>query len=315
MASDMKILFVFNFETGDASCSWWQEIAVVYGSNEDIKTIEDGFCSYFESTACEDKNYDEIVEDVLNSLPKDIKTIDSSAFSNSMENLTIYGEAQSAAAHYASENLLDFVVLGKNEFKNVASAATATEKMTIGDSVESDRWKISFNAAYSLRGSFNYTTSGKQKEKTLQNGNELIVLCYSVKNISGSDQEFNFLDVSAKVNGYTHKISSYGSIGYSQLAQYDRLLVGKVKSGEILYGYIAIETTAGWKDASVQFLNDTSLESYSFDIKADSKDITYIGSANDPAENAQASETVPAEIQTTEPITETETEATSLKQS
>lgn len=51
MASDMKILFVFNFETGDASCSWWQEIAVVYGSNEDIKTIEDGFCSYFESTA------------------------------------------------------------------------------------------------------------------------------------------------------------------------------------------------------------------------------------------------------------------------
>lgn len=45
MASDMKILFVFNFETGDASCSWWQEIAVVYGSNEDIKTIEDGFCT------------------------------------------------------------------------------------------------------------------------------------------------------------------------------------------------------------------------------------------------------------------------------
>lgn len=248
-------------------------------------------------------------------IPKDIKTIDSSAFSNSMENLTIYGEAQSAAAHYASENLLDFVVLGKNEFKNVASAATATEKMTLGDSVESDRWKISFNAAYSLRGSFNYTTSGKQKEKTLQNGNELIVLCYSVKNISGSDQEFNFLDVSAKVNGYTHKISSYGSIGYSQLAQYDGLLVGKVKSGEILYGYIAIETTAGWKNASVQFLNDTALESYSFDIKADSKDITYIGSANDPAENAQASETVPAEIQTTKPITETETEATSLKQS
>lgn len=39
MASDMKILFVFNFETGDYSCPWWQEIAVVYGSNEDIKTI------------------------------------------------------------------------------------------------------------------------------------------------------------------------------------------------------------------------------------------------------------------------------------
>ena len=48
MASDMKILFVFNFETGDYSCPWWQEIAVVYGSNEDAKTIEDSFYSYFE---------------------------------------------------------------------------------------------------------------------------------------------------------------------------------------------------------------------------------------------------------------------------
>lgn len=68
MASDMKILFVFNFETGDHSCPWWQEIAVVYGSNEDVKTIEDSFYSYFESSACEDKNYDEIVKDVLDSL-------------------------------------------------------------------------------------------------------------------------------------------------------------------------------------------------------------------------------------------------------
>lgn len=68
MASDMKILFVFNFETGDYSYPWWQEVAVVYGSNEDVKTIEDSFYSYFESSACEDKNYDEIVKDVLDSL-------------------------------------------------------------------------------------------------------------------------------------------------------------------------------------------------------------------------------------------------------
>ena len=44
MASDMKILFVFNFETGDYSCPWWQEIAVVYGSNEDAKTLSN--CIY-----------------------------------------------------------------------------------------------------------------------------------------------------------------------------------------------------------------------------------------------------------------------------
>lgn len=62
----MKILLVFNFETGDLSCPWWQEIAVVYGSNKDVKTIEDSFCNYCDSASCEDKNYDEMVVDVLN---------------------------------------------------------------------------------------------------------------------------------------------------------------------------------------------------------------------------------------------------------
>lgn len=62
----MKILLVFNFETGDASCPWWQEIAVVYGSKENALQIEDSLCSYCDSTECEDKDYGEMVVDVLN---------------------------------------------------------------------------------------------------------------------------------------------------------------------------------------------------------------------------------------------------------
>lgn len=243
-------------------------------------------------------------------IPKDIASIDSSAFSKSMENLTIYGEAQSSAAHYASENLLDFVVLGKNEFKTIASSATATEKVAVGNSIESDEWKITFSDAYSLRSGFGYTAAGRQKDKKLENGNELIVLCFAVKNLSGNDRKFNFLEVDAAVNEYHHKLSAYGTISYSQLSQFGKPLVGTVKSGEVMYGYIAVETVAGWKAATVRFLNDTVLEGYTFEIKADSKDITYIGSAEEPAVNNGDTATDIQEEQPTETIAEEVKETT-----
>lgn len=239
-------------------------------------------------------------------IPKDIITIEATAFSLSMENLTIYGEAQSSAAHYASENLLDFVVLSKNEFKNILSSAMTTEKVSLHDSIESDTWKITFNSAYSLRGKFNYNTNGTNKEKSLSNNNELIVLCFSAKNLAAGEQFFNFLDVNASVNEYSHKISSYGSISYPQFSQHNTPLVGKVKPGEILYGYIAIETTAGWKNTSVQFMNDTALENFSFIIKSDDKNVTYIGSIENPVDTIpenQPSETPNTE--TTNPSSET----------
>lgn len=215
-------------------------------------------------------------------------TVESGAFSDSMENLTIYGEAQSSAAHYASENLLDFVVLGKNEFKNIMSNAVSTEEMSLDSSIESDTWKITFCSALSLRSQFNYTSNGIKKEKKLKGGNELVVLCFSVKNISSSKQYFNFLDTNTFSNDYMRKISSYGSIECQQLSQYNRPLVGNIESGEILYGYIALETTADWKTASVQFLNDTALENYNFIIKSNDKNVTYIGSVESPVESENA---------------------------
>lgn len=217
-------------------------------------------------------------------------TVESGAFSGSTENLTIYGEAQSSAAHYASENLLDFVVLGKNEFKNIMSSAVSTEEMSLGDSIESDTWKITFCSALSLRSQFNYTSNETKKEKKLKGGNELVVLCFSVKNISSSKQYFNFLDVNTLSNDYARKISSYGSIDCPQLSQYNRPLVGNIESGEILYGYIALETTADWKTASVQFLNDTALENYNFAIKSNDKNMTYIGSVESPVNNDSTKE-------------------------
>ncbi len=62
----MKILVQFLFETGDTSCRFWQELAVIHGTDKSIKEIEDSLSSYFESDASEDTSYEESVADVLN---------------------------------------------------------------------------------------------------------------------------------------------------------------------------------------------------------------------------------------------------------
>ena len=59
-------LIVFCFETGDASVPYWQEIALVGHDKMDYGTLEDSISSYMDSDACEDKEYEEMVEDVLN---------------------------------------------------------------------------------------------------------------------------------------------------------------------------------------------------------------------------------------------------------
>lgn len=67
----MTGLIIFEFETGDSTCPFWTEIAVVNIGNKDYynahKEIEDCISSYFDSSASEDKPYDEAVADILNS--------------------------------------------------------------------------------------------------------------------------------------------------------------------------------------------------------------------------------------------------------
>lgn len=61
------ILCIFLFETGDASCHYWDNPTIVYcNSTGDLNSIEDSFASYLDSKSREDKEYDEMVEDILN---------------------------------------------------------------------------------------------------------------------------------------------------------------------------------------------------------------------------------------------------------
>ena len=222
-------------------------------------------------------------------IPKEISEIHKGAFKFSMDNLTIYGQAQSAAAHYASENLIDFVVLDKNAFKDILNKAMTIEEVSAGTTIESSNWKIRLDAIYSIRDSFSYATPVKTEQRNLQPGNEIIVLCFSAKNQTASKQTFDLFDINATVNGYTRKISSFGKIGYPQFSSHTKLLAGEVNSGETIYGYIAVETPSDWKNVSVQFKNDTVLEGYAFTAKSTSKEVVYIGTSTNPSENTDPS--------------------------
>lgn len=59
------ILLMFDFKTGDATCPYWTEFAVVYAERENLKEIEDGLASYMDSPEAENAQYDDIVKAVL----------------------------------------------------------------------------------------------------------------------------------------------------------------------------------------------------------------------------------------------------------
>jgi hypothetical protein len=61
----MRILTIFNFATGDASCTYWQEYAVVYGTLRDMRELEDSVSSFLDTPESEDLEYRDIVIKVL----------------------------------------------------------------------------------------------------------------------------------------------------------------------------------------------------------------------------------------------------------
>jgi len=64
----MNYILQFNFETGDASCKYYQVYVVIKSEERpDFETIEDSISSYFESSSRdEDLEYDDNVEEIMN---------------------------------------------------------------------------------------------------------------------------------------------------------------------------------------------------------------------------------------------------------
>ena len=63
-----KILVLFNFETGEPHCPYWQVLAVVNEDDFDKEELEDCFMSYLDSSASDDKEFEDMVKDILSSL-------------------------------------------------------------------------------------------------------------------------------------------------------------------------------------------------------------------------------------------------------
>ncbi len=58
---------ILNFETGDKECPYWTVSAVVDGKF-DGEALEDAFSSYFEEADTEDLEFEDMAEEVLNSM-------------------------------------------------------------------------------------------------------------------------------------------------------------------------------------------------------------------------------------------------------
>lgn len=66
----MKVLLIFRFETGDASCKYWDESAIVEGIGrgelkEFCDYLEDSIISYCDAGLDDDTEYSDIVADNL----------------------------------------------------------------------------------------------------------------------------------------------------------------------------------------------------------------------------------------------------------
>ena len=62
-----KILVLFNFETGEPDCPYWGVLAVVNANDFDTEALEDCLMSYFDSDEADDKEFEDVVRDVLGS--------------------------------------------------------------------------------------------------------------------------------------------------------------------------------------------------------------------------------------------------------
>ena len=63
----MKTLLIILYDTGDSSCLFWDEPVIVNDLSIDkLHELEDSFSSYYESSECDDKSFEEATDDVLN---------------------------------------------------------------------------------------------------------------------------------------------------------------------------------------------------------------------------------------------------------
>lgn len=222
-------------------------------------------------------------------IPEDIGEIADSEFSNSMENLTICGKEESAAAQFAATNLIDFKT--EAEFKEISSSALSTQRKGINETVMSTTWKLALTGVYCFGSDFKYiinkkdptSTAGKTisetKTESVNNNENIVFLALSANNLSGSAQKINILDFEVTVDDCVRRINTYDIV--NQVSEASQGVVdgsplnGEVKAASTVIGCLAVRVPSDWKTIVVKYKGDITLESTAFEINRDNPNIKW----------------------------------------
>lgn len=176
-------------------------------------------------------------------IPSSVTDINASAMSGSTTNLTVYGEAGSAAAQFAKNNLRDsdYIVLTPREFLQLAKSAVENTPV-IGTSIRSKQWEIKLLTA-ELASEIN----GIQPSEV---DHHFLLLTFETKNITQSDfaSLLNPLLISVSVNGGRKPMTFFAdSVGGKALVG------GYMRQTEYRNGYLVVEIPANWTSVRVDF--------------------------------------------------------------
>ena len=250
-------------------------------------------------------------------VPKEMG-IEEGAFDIKETKVTIFGEAETPSATYAATNRLDYVVLSNVDFREILNNASAKSIVSIGDSIESNIYKISLDKVYTASGTISYDSGTRTNQTYNIDNDSVVIFCFSVKNMTSSKQTFSIFDIKGYVNDYSSRISTFGKITNIDLGKYNQPLFKELESGETLYGYVALRADANWNKVAIQFCNDMSLEANQYAITSDNKTITMFSNKPEEkekvTEQSEESKTEQAEKEdVTQTESKTEKETTTVK--
>ena len=297
--------------------------AKIEKSKTSITTNEDGTTNAFRVLSGAFSNCPELR---VVWIPNDFSEIANNEFNGSMENLTICGAEESAAAVFAAENLIDFKT--EAEFKELSGNALATQTKKIKESALSTTWKMNLFGVYAFGSDFKYDIHIRDKNKkseyktinkieTVNPNENVIFISFVMENLSSSVQNVNLLDFEVDVDGYSRRINSYDYVkaisDISQGTMDGSPLNGEVQSVSAKLGCLAVRVPSDWKTISIVYKGDITLESTAFEVNRDDVYIKWCNVAtqqsstpNVPtqAETTTAAQTQPSitEVPTTLPV-------------
>ena len=176
-------------------------------------------------------------------IPDDVTKIQKNSFKNTPTNLKIYGYPASAASDYCATYLINFAILDRTNFDNIAILSNKIEVpqyLSVGESISSNTWKVT------LKDYKEYSSIGDFKPAE---GNVFLMINFNVTNLKTSDEFFNFLNLKAVVSGY----DKTPTLLNTSVINSTNLLTGLVGPKQTINGYMLYEVNKNWIYTYIDF--------------------------------------------------------------